>query len=111
MPENTTYVGRGTKWGNPFKLVGDIIYINAKYRRWNLDPWVFYDLGTIEDVILLYQNLIEHTLIHHNNRDVIHWLNHFLNLDISELKGKNLSCFCSLLKPCHADVLLKKLNQ
>jgi hypothetical protein len=28
-----------------------------------------------------------------------------------ELKGKNLSCFCPLDKPCHADVLLKIANQ
>ena len=28
-----------------------------------------------------------------------------------ELKGKNLSCWCSLDKPCHADILLKIANE
>lgn len=27
-----------------------------------------------------------------------------------ELRGKNLACFCSLDKPCHADVLLTVAN-
>ena len=28
----------------------------------------------------------------------------------SELRGKDLFCFCSLDKPCHADVLLELAN-
>jgi len=28
----------------------------------------------------------------------------------SELKGKNLACWCPLGSPCHADVLLKLAN-
>jgi len=32
-------------------------------------------------------------------------------LDISELKGKNLSCWCKPGEPCHADILLKLANQ
>jgi hypothetical protein len=30
-----------------------------------------------------------------------------LKPDVSELKGKNLACWCPLDKPCHADVLLE----
>ena len=30
--------------------------------------------------------------------------------DPSELRGKNLACFCPLDKPCHADVLLDLAN-
>ena len=29
---------------------------------------------------------------------------------ISELKGKNLSCWCNIGKPCHADILLNIAN-
>ena len=32
------------------------------------------------------------------------------HLDLSELRGKNLACFCPLHEPCHADVLLKLAN-
>ena len=28
-------------------------------------------------------------------------------LDLAELKGKNLCCWCSLDKPCHADILIE----
>ncbi len=30
---------------------------------------------------------------------------------LSELRGKNLACWCSLDKPCHADVLLELANK
>ena len=33
-----------------------------------------------------------------------------LDLDVAELRGKNLACWCSLDKPCHADVLLELAN-
>lgn len=107
-PENTVYVGRGTKWGNPFKLVGDNILINARYRRWNLDPWVWYCIGNIEEVVTLYSGLLDKTT--ERSRDVNHWIDHFAGLNFDELRGKNLSCFCPLDKPCHADVLLKLAN-
>jgi hypothetical protein len=28
-------------------------------------------------------------------------------LDLSELRGKDLACWCPLDQPCHADVLLE----
>lgn len=31
-------------------------------------------------------------------------------LDISELRGKNLACFCPLNENCHADILLELAN-
>lgn len=31
-------------------------------------------------------------------------------LDVSELRGKNLACWCRLDQPCHADVLLEIAN-
>ena len=32
-------------------------------------------------------------------------------LPVHELRGKDLACWCSLDKPCHADVLLELANQ
>lgn len=32
------------------------------------------------------------------------------NLDASELRGKDLACWCPLDQPCHADVLLELAN-
>jgi hypothetical protein len=31
--------------------------------------------------------------------------------DLSELRGKNLACYCKLDEPCHADVLLELANK
>lgn len=32
-------------------------------------------------------------------------------LDVSELRGKDLACWCPLDQPCHADVLLRLANE
>ncbi|ENA27483.1 hypothetical protein HMPREF1487_09139 [Pseudomonas sp. HPB0071] len=31
-------------------------------------------------------------------------------LDITELRGKALACWCRLDEPCHADILIKRAN-
>jgi hypothetical protein len=31
-------------------------------------------------------------------------------IDLRELRGKNLACWCKIGEPCHADVLLKLAN-
>ena len=106
MPDNTFYVGRPTKWGNPFKLVGDIIYIDAGYRRKTLDRWVFFETGNIHRIIHLYWSMVTKRNIK-GDSDIIHWKDRFKELDLSELQGKDLACFCPLDKPCHADVLIE----
>ena len=113
-------VTRPGKWGNPLRLIGDMIYIDASYRRKILDPWVLLDDRsgrTIKDVIFFYEMLwstsvpsllgpMEATL---TNPDLIYWHKKFQELDLSELSGKNLGCFCHLDQLCHADVLIKKV--
>ena len=91
MPEGAVYVGRGTKWGNPYPVggqkeagltVGPVTpqqCVNA-YRAlvWNVPPWD--------------------------------------DLPFEELRGKDLACWCPLEDehgnrvPCHADVLLELAN-
>lgn len=70
MPSNTIYVGRPTKWGNPF----------TRADGGPLGPAVRFAC----EVAPL--------------------------LDVSELRGKNLACWCSLDQECHADVLLELAN-
>ena len=36
--------------------------------------------------------------------------NHFCRIIVSELKGKNLMCYCKLDEECHGDFLLKIAN-
>ena len=108
LPENTKCVNRGTKWGNPIKLMAGIIYIDVSYRRNILSNWVYYNVGDIKDVIYLYRKLWDGTRF--QNPDLQYWSDRFKKLDLNELKGKNLACFCALNNPCHADVLLEKAN-
>lgn len=76
MPPNTVYVGRPTKWGNPFtiEMCGRELAI-SNYR------------ARIEGLLLIKA------------------------IDLAEIRGKDLACFCPLDQPCHADVLLEIANQ
>lgn len=70
MPPNTVYVGRPTKWGNPFTTA----------NSGGVDPSIRFacEVGPL--------------------------------LDVAELRGKDLCCWCGLYMNCHADVLLELAN-
>jgi hypothetical protein len=93
MPEGAVYVGRPTRWGNPYEREAYVGYYSpteiprlmvSDYRGWlegRFDP----DRPgrsrrpTVEDVR-------------------------------RELRGKDLVCWCVIGEPCHADVLLELAN-
>jgi hypothetical protein len=83
MPANAVYVGRPTKWGNPYYLGSlrkpggelGMSQVIENYRHWILGGGVGKD-----------------------------------KLDPKELRGKDLACWCPLDQPCHADVLLELAN-
>lgn len=110
MPENTVSVCRPGKWGNPLKLVGDMIYINASWRRKILSPWVYFQQGTVEDVVNYYRLLLVGEWLG-ENEDMKYWNIELHKLPRHELKGKNLACFCRLDQVCHADILLSLANE
>lgn len=83
MPPNAVYVGRPTKWGNPFKVTSFSSKIRGMDRELAINAYEGW----------LRQKLIEDP--------------HFLDA----LKGKDLACWCTLDKPCHVDVLLKILKE
>ena len=121
MPENTIYVGRGSKWGNPYKLGETQIRIPAlDGGEWEHEGRLhktsgeknFYCTGNdphgmpvgvwhqIEDATL--GQCIELFRVH-----ITKWA----RVDPSELAGRDLACWCPLDQPCHADVLLEIANQ
>lgn len=116
------YVGRPGPYGNPFKLVGDIVFVDAKHRRQILDPYIFVCIGDAQLVQDLYRAVVtdDFSKIKHDisqaTYDIKFWTNYFKTVDFSILKGKNLYCFCPLKSPdgskfpCHADVLIEILN-
>lgn len=82
----TVYVGRPSKWGNPFP-VGD--------KLWKLGV----------DVLISPKMAVELFKAYLGEREL-------LQLRIkSYLKSKNLVCWCPLDQPCHADILLKIANE
>lgn len=88
------YVGRPSKWGNPFKVVEkDGYWYVIMDDRHRMIP--FQDkVKALECCVDLYKAYISRE----HNRGT---------LNISSLKGKNLSCWCSKDSPCHADVLIE----
>ena len=83
MPEGAAYVGRPTKWGNPYK-VGE------------KNPY-----GTVT-VDKRHAQRIFLGFAPQNERLVA--------AAREELRGKDLACWCPLDEPCHADVLLEIAN-
>jgi hypothetical protein len=81
LPPNTIYVGRGSKWGNPFPFDHQA-YLGKAWALAAYDHW-------------LHTSFKGATLL----REHLH-----------ELEGKNLSCWCGQDEPCHADVLLELVN-
>lgn len=87
MPPNTVYVGRPSKWGNPY-TVGDVTYINSGRTKIKMDA------------ALAVSRFRERAVPSLDSAEIIR-----------ELRGKNLACWCRLDQPCHADVLLKIANR
>lgn len=116
MPENTVYVGRGSRFGNPFSIEHD---------RWNgwcvLDPEFFpkrqrhYCDSQAEAHQLAVGKYSQHIMPYQHRGKTATLENFFIssaNIDdiASALRGKNLACWCALDQSCHADVLLKVAN-
>lgn len=92
MPANTVYVGRGSRWGNPFKVGehGTAAECVKKYA----------------DEALPYTHRPPHNTLHdfYISAAFIEDVQH-------ELRGKNLACWCAIDAPCHAEVLLQIANE
>lgn len=102
MPANTVYVGRPSKWGNPF-VVGD--GYDAPFV-WHLDS---YDEASNEDGIVTITRAMAVEMFRESFGQTPE-LKAAAPLHCAELRGKDLACWCALDQPCHADVLLEWAN-
>lgn len=116
MPENTVYVGRPTKYGNPFINIQDITYYHSQRRvKSGLDPLVYCCQKSTRDAVELYQEGLNDPLRlgrfigGYDGAILRKYFERIIN-DKAELCGKDLSCWCAIDQPCHADILLKFVN-
>ena len=88
MPPGAVYVGRPTRWGNPYRVIDGLPKINASHQVWD----------AAEAVALFREDLLAGTLPI-TVEDVRR-----------ELRGHDLACWCRTTEMCHADVLLEIAN-
>lgn len=95
MPEGAIYVGRPTKWGNPYCIGDESAFIGV-------DPVFNADEEplTARDVKELFRIALGRYVLAITPEFVRH-----------ELRGHDLACWCPLDSPCHADVLLELANR
>lgn len=121
MPAEAIYVGRPTKWGNPWRVVGagtEPGLFGGRERVFTVDGPGNFFRGTYarEEASRLAVSLFRE------------WVNHWpakyrgwpdpldVNCGLRELRGHDLACWCPLTDqhgnrfPCHADVLLQIAN-
>jgi hypothetical protein len=117
MPENTVYVGRGTKWGNPYKVGETQIRMPAlDGSEWEHERRLYKTSGE------------KHAYVHNSDGSHItwhqvedataeqcvelyrEWISFTAPQEMQTLAGKDLACWCPPDQPCHADVLLELAN-
>jgi len=85
LPPNTICVSSPGKWGNPYKIGDSHPVLAGCY------------ITTAEFAVELYRRMM---VLHRPQK-----------LDLSEIRGKNLACWCKEGTPCHADILLELANK
>lgn len=138
MPENTVYVGRGSKWGNPYRIgEAQLRSPRADGREsWEFEGRLHKTSGE--------KNAFHHSDYSENERgdkiyrvtwhdvryatreecvalyreqvtgqpDMLDYRHKSRVSEIrAELAGKDLACWCPPYEPCHADVLLEIANE
>ena len=107
MPEGAVYVGRPSKWGNPYTV---------QMMQERMDELAKADLGpweTIRAVDLAVEAF--RSDLTYGPDSVWWWYGPHsqiirINLALDDLRGRDLACWCPLDQPCHADVLLELAN-
>ena len=93
MPPNTVYVGRPSRFGNPFFVGGEFV----TYDDQLVSP------TTVERCLYYFLRELEYTI-------KFEWEHHHYDF-LAPIRGKNLACWCKIGAPCHGDVLLEMANR
>ncbi len=121
-PEGAVYVGRGSKWGNAFRVYrcdccghwdvidnnGVTYHVDHAVARGEAAPTgIVLDPGPAPVGELQRREAVNHAV--DLFRQDIEWGSASFTADEvrAELAGKDLMCWCALESKCHADVLLE----
>lgn len=105
LPDGVVYVGRGSKLGNPYKVIKKktggfsvkLVDVGRKRRTHKVYEQHFPDKRlAIENSMAMYRK---------------YTVPYIPGLYLHNLKSKDLACWCPLDQPCHADVLLELANK
>lgn len=131
MPENTVYVGRPSRWGNPFRYR---TYAGlARVPAIDGSPWEYEGRISADGARHDYHHpdghVTEHRIRYMTRAECVEvyeralltptpqmhlWLQmerRWLTVaDVRSLAGKNLACWCPIGEACHAEVLLRIAN-
>jgi hypothetical protein len=114
MPAKAIYVGRPTRWGNPWRIYHGHHLVGPQWQvcrdTWRHIPadqcvWSYVSSShpiAVEEAVGRYQMLLQVRQRDEPAR-LADWL--------KPLRGRDLACWCRLDQPCHADVLLEIANK
>lgn len=104
MPDGAVYVGRPSKWGNPYRV--------QEVNRFGHYPWAWRvrpepSVGAYKCTYVTERKAAERAVhLFRQEAGRPSWADR-----IVELRGRDLACWCPLDMPCHADVLLDLANR
>lgn len=109
MPEGARYVGRGSAWGNPVVCTAHGCELKPCdcCEPYRCCVKVFREF--ITSGIEGRPSATGSFVIACDALDGYPYRNEMVRR-LPELRGKDLACWCSLDKPCHADVLIELAN-
>jgi hypothetical protein len=93
MPEGAIYVGRPSRWGNPFEAA-------SFGQRFAVDAFAVHIAAYFGWEDRAFRRAFHPWPV--ESRAFEDW--------IAPLRGHDLACWCPLDAPCHADVLLELAN-
>jgi hypothetical protein len=97
MPDNTMYVGRPTKYGNPYRIVKENGIFVVR-----LDG-VYFGCSEMKSAAAIMA--VNWFIDYLGNMPT--WIRSEM---LDELRGNNLACWCPLDQSCHADILIALAN-
>lgn len=96
MPEGAVYVGRPSRWGNPYRPTDLDLGWCGRSVRLTVNGVEIDTMGPT-GAVYHFDLHARHELLRRPD-----WL--------TPLRGHDLACWCPLDQPCHADVLLALAN-